>query len=91
MSTLKDLLCLLAIFVAYGIAGHLDYEDAVLQEETQRPRQQSASTECWPTHTSPAGKPATRVGHVDRENDTSSDSASGTPPDGIYLCPPEIY
>ena len=91
MSTLKDVLCLLAIFVAYGIAGHMDYEDAVPQEEAQRPRQQSASTECWPTHTSPVGKPAPRVGHLESARDTPSDSASGTPPDEINLCPPEIY
>jgi hypothetical protein len=27
MTTFKDVLCLLAIFVAYGIVGRLDYED----------------------------------------------------------------
>lgn len=91
MSTLKDVLCLLAIFVAYGIAGHLDYEDAVLQEEAQRQRQPSASTECWPTNTLPTEKPATRVGHQESAHDTPSDSASGTAPDEINPCPPETY
>ncbi len=33
MSTFKDLLRLLAIFVAYGIAGRMDYEDAVALEQ----------------------------------------------------------
>ncbi len=91
MSTLKDVLCLFAIFVAYGLAGHLDYEDAVLQEKTQRPRQQSESTESWMTHSSPTRRPATRAGHQESANDTPSDLVSGTPPDGINLCPPEIY
>ena len=91
MSTLKDVLCLLVIIFAYGIAGHLDYEDAVRQEEAQRPQRHSASTECWPTHTSPTGKPGARVGHVDRANDISSDLISGTSPDEINPCPPEIY
>jgi hypothetical protein len=33
---MKDVLCLLAIFVAYGLAGHLDYQDAVAMEEAMR-------------------------------------------------------
>ena len=36
MSTAKSFLCLLAIVVACGIAGHLDYEDAVMLEEIER-------------------------------------------------------
>lgn len=36
MSTAKSFLCLVAIVVAYGIAGHLDYEDAVMLEELER-------------------------------------------------------
>lgn len=36
MSTAKSFLCLLVIVVAYGIAGHLDYEDAVMREEIER-------------------------------------------------------
>ena len=36
MSTAKSFLCLVAIVVAYGIAGHLDYEDAVMLEEIER-------------------------------------------------------
>ena len=38
MSTIKDVLCLLAIFVAYGITGRLDYEDAVRLEQTLQER-----------------------------------------------------
>ena len=33
MSTVKSILCLLVVLAAYGIAGHLDYEDAVMLEE----------------------------------------------------------
>jgi hypothetical protein len=36
MSTVKSILCLLAIVAAYGIAGRLDYEDAVMLEEIER-------------------------------------------------------
>ena len=33
---MKDVLCLLAIFFAYGLAGHLDYRDAVAMEAAMR-------------------------------------------------------
>ncbi|MCU7370017.1 hypothetical protein PEC18_03815 [Paucibacter sp. O1-1] len=36
MTHWKDALCLLAIFVAYGLAGHMDYQDAVAMEEAMR-------------------------------------------------------
>jgi len=36
MSPWKDALCLLAVLVAYGLAGHLDYQDAVAMEEGMR-------------------------------------------------------
>jgi len=39
MSTFKDALCLLAIFIAYGITGHLDDEDAVRLDQTLKERQ----------------------------------------------------
>ena len=38
MTTFKDVRCLLAIFVAYGIVGRLDYEDAVRLEQIRRER-----------------------------------------------------
>lgn len=38
MSTFKDLLRLLAIFVAYGITGRMDYEDAVALEQVVEER-----------------------------------------------------
>ncbi len=42
MSTFKDVLCLLAIFVLYGIAGRLDYEDAVGLEQIRQERLHAA-------------------------------------------------
>ena len=33
MLTFKEALCLLAIVVAYGITGRMDYEDALLMEQ----------------------------------------------------------
>ena len=38
MTSFKDVLCLLAIFIAYGIVGRLDYEDAVRLEQIRQER-----------------------------------------------------
>lgn len=38
MSTFKDILRLLVIFVAYGITGRMDYEDAVALEQVVEER-----------------------------------------------------
>lgn len=35
MLTFKEALCLLAIAIAYGIAGRMDYEDALLMEQVR--------------------------------------------------------
>jgi hypothetical protein len=35
MSTLKGVLCALAIVIAYGIAGRMDYDDAAIRDATQ--------------------------------------------------------
>ena len=93
MSPLKDALCLLAIFFAYGITGHMDYEDAVMLEKTQRTLQPSASTDCWPAINAQTGNPAAQVCHmgVAPQNDNLSDLVSGPPPGAIELCPPVVY
>ena len=57
MSTLKDVLCLLAIFVAFGIAGRLDCEDAVMLEEVQ---QAPAHADCPPVATPAINEPPTQ-------------------------------
>ena len=38
MTTFKDVLCLLSIFIAYGVTGRLDYEDAVQLEQMRQER-----------------------------------------------------
>jgi hypothetical protein len=46
MSTLKDALCLLAIFVVYGVVGQMDYEDAVAAQEGQQASLAPGQPEC---------------------------------------------
>lgn len=36
MLTFKEALCLLAIVIAYGITGRMDYEDALLMEQVRQ-------------------------------------------------------
>ena len=36
MSTIKDFLCLLLVVIWYGIAGRMDYDDAMLLNKAQR-------------------------------------------------------
>ena len=36
MSTIKDFLCLLLVVICYGIAGRMDYDDALLLDEAKR-------------------------------------------------------
>ena len=36
MSTIKDFLGLLLVVICYGIAGRMDYDDAMLLDEVQR-------------------------------------------------------
>jgi len=36
MSTIKDFLCLLIVVICYGVAGRMDYDDALRLEEAQR-------------------------------------------------------
>lgn len=43
MSTIKTILSLLAILCAYGVAGRMDYDDAVMMENAQ---QQAAHPHC---------------------------------------------
>ena len=42
MLTFKEALCLLAIVIAYGITGRMDYEDALLLEQAR----QRAGADC---------------------------------------------
>ena len=93
MSPLKDTLCLLAIFLAYGITGHMDDEDAVMLEEPQQHLRHSASTDCWPTIPSPTGNSAEQVRRlgIEPQHDDLSDPAHDPAPEALALCPPVIY
>lgn len=66
MTSFKDVLCLLAIFIAYGIAGRMDYEDAVRLEQIRQERRDAD----WLTASNP----------VDRETPTRIDDGSLGPP-----------
>ena len=46
MSTIKDFLCLLLVAVCYGIAGRMDYDDAMLLDEAQRHPALVFDTDC---------------------------------------------
>ncbi len=59
MSTVKDVLCLLFVLIAYGIAGGMDYDDAVMLEEAQH-LEAPLATECECSDDA-ATEPAIRV------------------------------
>jgi hypothetical protein len=84
MSTFKDVLCLLAIFVLYGIAGHLDYEDAVGLEQIRQERLHAA---CLTDP--PAGHDALARINDQRLDPPGKDTDAALPTDG-QPCPPSI-
>lgn len=43
MPTIKTILCVLAIVAAYGVAGRMDYDDAVMMESAYK---EAARTSC---------------------------------------------
>lgn len=92
MPTFEDALCLLVILLAYGIAGHMDFEDAVLLDETQQRPRHSASTDCWSATPSPTGNSAAQVSQLGTEpqHDDLADPTSDPAPEAIALCPPVI-
>lgn len=77
MSTFKDVLCLLAIFVLYGIAGRLDYEDAVGLEQIRQERLQATCR----TDLS-AGHDALAQTNDQHPDPLSNDMVAGLPSDG---------
>jgi hypothetical protein len=81
MSPLKDVLCLLAILVAYGIAGRMDYDDAAMLEEAQ---QTAALADC------PMAKPLAvndpEVQTNDLVFDLHTDSVDAAAPEGGVPC-----
>ena len=49
MTTIKDALCLLSIFIAYGVTGRLDYEDAVQLEQIRQDRRNADCLQTFPS------------------------------------------
>lgn len=79
MSTLKDALCLLAIFVVYGVVGQMDYEDALAEQEVQQASLPPGHPECL-----------TNVSAVDPEGSPPSkwsDNSSAWQSPGHERCP----
>jgi len=56
MFPFKDALCLLAMLVAYGIAGRMDYDDAVMLEQAH----QAPAFAC--SHVRPSASPIAAAG-----------------------------
>ena len=81
MSALKDTLCLLAILIAYGIAGRMDYDDAVMLDEARRT---TAVAECPTDETLQARNLEAQA--IDPRFDPRLDSADANTPDGDVPC-----
>jgi len=84
MSTLKDALCLLAILVVYGIAGQMDYEDAVIAEEIQQaslhpghPECPTAASAVDPERSPPRGRPDNSSAWQSPSNEQCPSKAGG--------------
>jgi hypothetical protein len=78
MVPFKDALCLLAMLFAYGIAGRMDYDDAVMLEQAQ----QAPAIACG------HGRPSTEViAYVsDPTSDGRSAAFSSAEPDTDEAC-----
>ena len=84
MITFKDVLCLLAIFAAYGMVGRLDYEDAVGLEQLIKERHHA---DCLTA--TPADREAlARIN--DLPFDPSTRRTDGRAPEDEQPCTPRI-
>jgi hypothetical protein len=86
MSTLKDVLCLLAILVAYGIAGRMDYDDAVMHEKAQ---QASAAADCSAGITLSVNKPEVQTSGL--AFNPQADGADIAAPVGDAFCASQAF
>lgn len=86
MVTLKDVLCLLAIFIAYGITGRLDYEDAERQEQTRHER---LRVDCFAASPPTAHPPVWQIS--DLPVDQRSGSANGRLPSNGMPCARQLF
>ena len=83
MITFKDVLCLLAIFAAYGMVGRLDYEDAVGLEQLIKERHHA---DCLMT--TPADRDLARIN--DLPFDSSTRRTDGGAPEDGQPCTPRV-
>ena len=81
MTVLKDVLYLLAIFIAYGIVGRLDYEDVVRLEQITRERQHAECLTAMP----PVREPAKPISNP--SSDPPNQSADSNRPDDSRCWP----
>lgn len=81
MATLKNVLYLLAILLAYGIAGRMDYDDAAMLEETQ---QAAALFDCPTAKALAVNDPGVQTN--DLVFDPRTDSADAATPEGDVPC-----
>ena len=85
MSTFKDVLCLLSIFIAYGVTGRLDYEDAVQLEQM---RQERRNADCLLTTPSEEREEPPKVDGYSGDKSTVR-QAKALPEDG-RPCAPQL-
>ena len=85
MSTLKDVLCLLAILVAYGIAGRMDYDDAAMLEVQQA----AALADCPMAKPLAVNDPEVRMNNL--VFDPRTDSAEAATPEGDAPCASHMF
>jgi hypothetical protein len=75
MSNFRSVLCLLAILVAYGIAGRMDYDDAVMLEQARQAEVMAAdvagSAMTAVGDETPPGVPAIGARRIGRDADAS--------------------
>ena len=86
MSTLKDVLCLLAILLAYGIAGRMDYDDAAMLAEAQ---QAAAHVDSPTAKTLAVDDPEVQTN--DLVFDSRTDSADAAAPEGDVPCASHVF
>ena len=86
MSTLKDLLCLLAILIAYGIAGRMDYDDAAMLDEA---RQAAALADCPTRKTFAVSRPEAQPSNL--PFDPQADSTEASAREGDVPCASHVF
>ena len=85
MTTFKDVLCLLSIFIAYGVTGRLDYEDAVQLEQM---RQERRNADCLLTTPSEEREALAKVDGY--SGDKSTVRQPKAPPEDGSPCAPHL-